>query len=449
MCRGLCAIGLGMLLLLRLVAVAGAQNIIEQLVNPGPLASVHAKLEATCNACHTPFSRQTQNALCLSCHKPIASDLEAHSHFHGLGAEVSRSQCRRCHTDHQGRDADILFFDPELFDHGLTQFPLTGGHLGLGCQSCHPAKAKFRDAPTSCSACHGKDDPHNGQLGNDCARCHGTANWRKTTTTFDHDKTKFPLSGAHAKIECRSCHAGKKYAQLPLACIGCHNADDVHNGSLGAKCQNCHATDGWKSITFDHDKTAFPLHGAHKTVACTGCHSPDPTKDKLPLTCVGCHQKDDVHKGSFGANCTTCHNERDWKHANNFDHDKTRFPLVGRHRPVSCADCHKNKDFKAAPLLCQQCHEDTFHKGRLGADCASCHSPKGWLSWHFDHDAQTRFPLTGAHHGLDCHACHSQPVSGKPVLDTVCGTCHRKDDVHRGSFGQNCDKCHTTTTFRR
>ena len=434
--------------MLVLAPAAGAQNIIEQLVNPGQLSGAHAKLEATCTSCHTPFSRVTQNSLCLDCHKPVAADLGAHSGFHGRSPEVGPSQCRRCHTDHKGRDADIVFFDAGLFDHALTDFALTGGHLGLACVSCHAVKSKFRAAPVACSACHGKDDPHKGELGLGCGDCHVAENWKKTKP-FDHGRTTFPLTGAHTKLECRSCHAGQRYTGLAVTCIGCHKADDVHKGSFGAKCQDCHATESWSKVKFDHDKTRFPLHGAHRKVACDGCHSADPAKDKLPVTCIGCHQKDDVHKGSFGADCASCHNETDWKQASKFDHDKTSFPLLGRHKGVACADCHKSQDFKAAPTLCQQCHEDTFHKGRLGPDCASCHNAKGWLLWHFDHNTQTRFPLTGGHVGLDCHSCHSKPVTGKPELSPICGTCHRKDDVHRGSFGQNCGRCHSTSSFRR
>jgi hypothetical protein len=32
-------------------------------------------------------------------------------------------------------------------------------------------------------------------------------------------------------------------------------------------------------------------------------------------------------------------------------------------------------------------------------------------------------------------------------LSTTCGSCHREDDVHRGSFGPGCDRCHVTERF--
>jgi hypothetical protein len=29
-----------------------------------------------------------------------------------------------------------------------------------------------------------------------------------------------------------------------------------------------------------------------------------------------------------------------------------------------------------------------------------------------------------------------------------CGSCHRRDDVHDGEFGDDCAECHTTSSFR-
>src|SRR5262245_47192494 len=44
-------------------------------------------------------------------------------------------------------------------------------------------------------------------------------------------------------------------------------------------CSACHTPSGWKLSSvagesgFDHDRTGFPLRGAHARKACTGCHS--------------------------------------------------------------------------------------------------------------------------------------------------------------------------------
>src|SRR5207344_2523177 len=123
-------------------------------------------------------------------------------------------------------------------------------------------------------------------------------------------------------------------------------------------------------------------------------------------------------------------------------HDLSRFPLLGRHREVMCEDCHATPAFHDAEEACIDCHrEDDVHTRRLGSDCETCHNPNDWRGWVFDHDAQTDFTLDGAHRALDCLACHREPVTTASAISlaTSCGSCHRKDDVHRGGFGQQCE----------
>jgi hypothetical protein len=33
-------------------------------------------------------------------------------------------------------------------------------------------------------------------------------------------------------------------------------------------------------------------------------------------------------------------------------------------------------------------------------------------------------------------------------LSKDCVSCHQKDDIHAGQFGRQCQRCHTTVTFR-
>ena len=56
-----------------------------------------------------------------------------------------------------------------------------------------------------------------------CESCHSTSAWRPAN--FDHAKTRFPLTGAHTRVDCASCHAGGRYAGTPTACSSCHQAD--------------------------------------------------------------------------------------------------------------------------------------------------------------------------------------------------------------------------------
>ncbi len=100
-------------------------------------------------------------------------------------------------------------------------------------------------------------------------------------------------------------------------------------------CNSCHNTDGFKPATkFDHSTTAFKLTGAHQQVQCIGCHKIE-TKNrkqfqafkKIPFqNCNSCHK--DVHQGSFGTNCSSCHETSSFKQINKsaFDHSKTKFP---------------------------------------------------------------------------------------------------------------------------
>jgi hypothetical protein len=79
-----------------------------------------------------------------------------------------------------------------------------------------------------------------------------------------------------------------------------------------------------------------------------------------------------------------------------------------------------------------------------------CHNPNGWSLWQFDHNEKTKFKLTGAHKNLQCTHCHTAPVQENKDIMTkkTCHNCHMEDDVHRGSFGTPCERCHTPESFQ-
>lgn len=429
--------------------VVRAQNVFERMVMPGPLIEGHGKLEKDCNNCHVPFSRPGQTRLCLDCHTNVAADREQQRGFHGRRPDASKSECNTCHTDHKGRSTDIVQLDRQTFNHAFTDFELKGAHKAARCEGCHLPAVKFRNAPGQCFDCHKTSDPHKGRLGEKCDGCHSEEAWRRVKP-FDHSKTRFALVGAHAKVACATCHVGEHYKNLPRACSSCHAIQDAHRGRFGAKCETCHSSQAWKTVHFDHAKsTKFPLLGGHAKVKCDTCHKGELYRDKLATACVGCHKKDDPHKGQLGTSCARCHNESGWRQKVAFDHDLTRFPLVGLHAALPCEECHRTPAFKDVPRNCAICHKDQHHAGRLGTNCAQCHNPNGWARWRFDHDRQTRFALTGAHKGLQCHACHREKVVAKIALNSSCHGCHTADDIHQGSFGRGCEKCHTTATFKQ
>lgn len=444
---------LWLLTILGAMAMPGAHaESVETAIMPGKVIQGHADIESDCKKCHVRFDKKAQTGLCLDCHKDVAHDTREKQGYHG---RIPEQECRACHTDHKGRAMKIAAFDPKTFDHRLTDFPLRGGHLGpkAECRVCHATGKKFRDAPTECVACHQKDDKHKGSLGKDCASCHSDKNWKDTR--FDHAKTRFPLSGKHRDVPCKECHADPKFKGAPTQCVACHRKDDQrkgHQGKYGNKCETCHTDRDWKAIKFDHNReTKYPLKGKHALAKCSACHTGnDLYKDKISSTrCVACHRKDDKHKGQEGDKCESCHNEQKWKDTT-FDHGLARFPLLGKHAKVECKKCHTTPAFKDAKSECFDCHKkDDKHKMRFGTDCGQCHNANNWKAWSFDHDRRTRFPLDGAHKGLDCHACHIKPTSGKMSLSGNCASCHRSDDIHQGGFGPDCQRCHTTISFRK
>ncbi|MFQ5329291.1 MAG: cytochrome c3 family protein [Thermodesulfobacteriota bacterium] len=503
-------------------AIAEAASI-ERMVMPGDVISGHAKYENKCSNCHKPFSKTTQTQLCLECHKKVAVDVKKRRGYHGISWEVKDTKCRQCHTEHKGRDADVVRLDKEIFEHRDTDFPLKGGHGKITCAKCHEEKKKYREAPLTCFECHEEDDVHRKKLGKKCGDCHSARSWSKSR--YDHDKTKFPLKGKHRKVACNSCHPDNRYEKTPKDCYACHKLNDVHKGEYGKKCKECHIPKKWEAVkydhddtdfplkgrhnkvecnqchtgddyrsdshkrkrgekkskrscykchkdddehrgrygkkcgdchtprewkrsTFNHDKTDFPLKGKHRKVTCGACHSGAVYKEELTSKCYDCHKLDDLHKGKEGRKCDQCHNVKGWREKLFFDHDLTKFPLIGLHTVASCESCHVGKKYGETKSGCNDCHrEDDEHKRKLGPKCNECHNPNGWALWRFNHDKATKFELDGEHKGLECLSCHKRPVRNKVRAARHCSACHKEDDIHSGGFGIHCERCHITSSF--
>lgn len=419
---------------------AHAASSMESALSPGVLTQAHAKWDDSCRSCHTPFDRKDQDRLCADCHKDIGRDLSARTGLHGR--MKAGQTCRSCHTEHKGRDMRIAPLDTKAFDHTQTDYALRGKHRDTECAKCHVPGRKYSATPQDCNSCHRKDDVHKASLGVKCDSCHDERSWRDTR--FDHSTTRFALLGAHDTVKCESCHRTREYKDTPRDCIGCHRKDDKHKTQFGEKCESCHSERRWRDISFRHDvDTRYPLRDKHRDVKCTSCHSGSLYRDKLDTTCITCHRKDDKHKTTLGTECSSCHSERGWREVRRFDHDRTAFPLLGRHIKTDCKSCHQSLVYREAPSTCIGCHKkDDKHQGHLGERCADCHTETDWVARRFDH-AQTQFPLRGAHAAtsLKCDSCHRDLRSyrGTP---TTCVNCHRKDDKHEGQLGDRCQSCH-------
>ena len=392
---------------------------------------VGGHVDLDCFACHKkdePFRKASST--CYDCHKEI----EPHN-------EKLGKKCGACHSE-----TNWLQF---TFDHSITKFKLHGKHQLLQCNDCHPNE-NYINTPKKCITCHKHHDKHEKRFGEKCEKCHNEISF--TQSEFDHDKdTKYKLKNSHKLTSCISCHKNNPYKEKTKStCISCHKKDDQHKGLYGEKCQDCHIEKRWKDTIFDHDKTDFQLKGKHKSIACNACHTGEVYDQELSSKCQSCHIQHDVHHGNQGENCGSCHNEKDWLDKVKFNHQVTKFPLLGSHMALSCEDCHVDSNFKGTKHKCINCHkDDDFHKQTLGNKCHSCHFAKDWKAWRFDHDKQTDFKLTGKHKNLECSACHKTQVKEKIEISSNCVACHLIDDVHEGRFSHTCSGCHNTESFSK
>ncbi len=426
------------------------------------LTGVHQTL--ACVNCHTGGRYQGTPADCYSCHVKDFTGAINPNHV----AAGFPQDCAQCHNTSSWATTN--------FNHNLTKFPLTGGHVAVGCATCH-VNNQFANLSTACVSCHLKDlqgatNPNHVAAGfpQDCTLCHSTANW--TSATFNHNSTKFPLTGKHTSVECASCHVNNQYATLSTACANCHLKDmqaatQPNHVAAGfpQDCSLCHSTLNWTSATFDHNSTKFPLTGKHVAVACATCHVNNQFAT-LSASCVNCHLRDmqaaanpNHVAAGFSQDCSLCHSTIDWSGAT-FNHSATRFPLTGKHNTVACATCHVNNQFATLSTNCVDCHlkdmQGTTNPSHVAAgfpqDCSLCHSTVDWNGAKFDHTTQTKFPLNGAHASVSCATCHVNNQFA--TLSTACMGCHTKDwqatnDPNHAAAGfpQDCQLCHSAVNW--
>ncbi|MCB9557915.1 MAG: hypothetical protein H6707_17515 [Deltaproteobacteria bacterium] len=522
------------------------------------------KLPVTCSSCHKDIHKGRFGPQCQRCHSPLSWRKEKRSGLQSAGQLSERQQ-----IDAQQLGVALALVKAVAF-HNRARFPLTGRHMVTPCAKCHrPGRPKRPLRFANCEDCH--RDPHNGTLTaarskRRCIDCHDTRSWTLSAYGFaQHKKSGFPLEGAHAAVACAKCHsrklpAAQRFAKRSARCESCHR--DVHRGrfrktaaSRPLPCATCHRSQTFTDSAFAHDKTPFPLRGAHAQTACRSCHRADSNGvtafAKLKgARCATCHQ--DVHRGQFARRpkrqgCEQCHSDTSKGfRVDKFDHRRfARFALDGGHQRLECKACHRKRrvdgvqvvvyrhgrrqcaschvqqhhkvltrcssarrpalesalarcdnchqtlSFRAAKKSisfdhklvgyelrgghskarcenchnaqhraqrsCQTCHSDP-HRQRLGQRCAECHQPEGWrtvdiLARH----RKTRLPLTGAHALADCASCH--PITRRPRYQgtpSACVACHRSDytdpknhpDHLASGFSQQCQDCHLPTGWR-
>ncbi len=475
-------------------------------MSPGPLSQAHQGLDTPlqCAACHVVGAGSAQFK-CLDCHEEIRRRLSEKRGYHarivkGTGMQAA-VDCARCHAEHNGRQHQLVRWRTprNSFDHRQAGWALEGKHKTLTCEKCHtvskmtpehvdsmkppgPGKSYLTSGKSYlglsplCSSCH--TDQHRGDLGQDCTRCHNHVDW-KDLRGFSHDKSSYPLRDLHQKVACAQCHkrfpatTGRvQYKNFVIfeSCKACHK--DPHGGSFSGDCQKCHSTAGWKPARvaesgFDHSRTKFPLKGKHRAVDCKKCHRTENFGAPLPYKlCLDCHK--DSHQGQFvareGGECAPCHNESGWKPASFTvkDHASTRYPLLGLHAKVACAECHVGMGAKANyhpdATSCNSCHKDR-HQGQFAAAphlnrCERCHTVSGWKPARFTpvEHAKSRMALTGAHAAVACTDCHKRAATTEETkfrfASVRCLECHENPHGPAGATKAECESCHTTRNWK-
>jgi hypothetical protein len=325
---------------------------------------------------------------------------------------------------------------------------------------------------------------------------------------FDHIKTGFALTGAHALQPCESCHVQGMFKGTPKKCETCHTPGSRVQATtfkpsnhiptvLG--CAQCHSsTSSWSVARFNHAGVVIgqcaqchngsitmgkPANHVMTTASCDSCHRTTTWMSAgfnhigvVPGTCVTCHGVSATGKPSnhipTTLSCDACHTMNGTFATSTFTHSAVQGVLPGQ-----CSNCHngsytgmnalgKPSGHVATTASCDSCHTGfvsfasaTFdHTGVSPGQCATCHTQGGsGMAKPTNH-----IPTT-----LSCDACHTTGGSfsttsfshsaAQGVVPGQCSTCHNGAYTAWNALGKpsnhvattdSCDSCHSGyTTF--
>ena len=212
----------------------------------------------TCDSCHRQMDLGFMTAhtlsfgtACLDCHDGVdhlgknfdhnqfafqltgnhvgVACVQCHINARSFGDfAITPQDCYSCHYNdepHEGRFGvdcaachSVDGWSPAAFDHNLSNFPLTGAHVNVACETCH-SSGQFQGLSTACVACHAEPAFHAGQFGTDCAGCHGTAAWTPAEYNGQH---AFPLNHGGG-ASCATCHPS---SFTTYTCYSCHEHEE-------------------------------------------------------------------------------------------------------------------------------------------------------------------------------------------------------------------------------
>jgi hypothetical protein len=274
------------------------------------------RLGADCGECHGP---ETWEEASIDHDRTGFALLASHAEIECLDCHAGRQwagiprDCYGCHSEedrHQGRfgqECGLCHRPTEwsdwTFEHAVVGFPLEFSHALAECEGCH-VNGRYAGTPRDCFSCHADDDHHGGRFGEECGLCHRPTSW--SDWTFDHARSNFPLTGAHARVACESCHPGGRFEGTPSACGMCHAEPALHAGVFGVDCGACHSTSAWRPASWNGPHP-FPMNHGGAGGSCRTCHP----GSYASYSCYSCHNQGEIadkHRevGDF-SNCVACH----------------------------------------------------------------------------------------------------------------------------------------------
>jgi len=154
--------------------------------------------------------------------------------------------CENCHTAQGWKPIRAV---PE-FDHRKTGFALRGMHSKVGCVDCH-SDLVFAKTVNQCQDCHA--DIHRRKNTAQCDACHRDTGWQVSIHNINEHQDRFPLIGAHAMVDCYSCHK--------VGTVGPFNRQ-----GLSTECSSCHLDDFKRAKSPNHVAQGY-------STQCLECHS--------------------------------------------------------------------------------------------------------------------------------------------------------------------------------
>ena len=285
---------------------------------------------------------------------------------------------------------------PSTFNHASV-FPLTGAHATLACAQCHTNNNYTHAAhdllrlppdgldwdnepePRRCRVPHHlRHMPHHDRLDQRQLQSRAVCQLSTDRSACDADLHSVPHEQQLLTTR-----------QLPAtpATRRISTAPRIRITSLQVSrriARSATRRPRWSPSSFNHNNTAFPLTGAHTTVACTQCHTNN-NYTTLPTTCYGCHQADwngttdpNHAAAGFPTTCDTCHTttDVDWRDIQSQQH------AVPAHRRAHYGGL---RQMPYQQRFCRNADGVLFlPRCRLYRDDES-QSRHGWLAHHLHH----------------------------------------------------------------